>query len=307
MIVCSTSINSPTKQFLGLLGKAKKKNWKIILAGDLKTPHLEYQKLECDNFQYLTPEWQDKEYPKLSAIVGWRSIQRRNLSFVAAYKENGPIIATYDDDQYIYDNYGENILVGKEVEVDIWNNVSVNEFEPYSITNNPHIWQRGFVLEFIKHRHNNEYQGKKKRKVLFENSLVDGDSDLDCITRISQSPIVKFNNIDPYSSEQLSPVNSQNSFFAREILPYYSVWIASDRLDDIFSGLWLQQQLNIRPVYTSATVFQERTPQDLITNLEKEVVGMRYGKRFLESGCDPTILPNGEKIKEFIKIYQDSF
>jgi hypothetical protein len=49
-------------------------------------------------------------------LVG-KSIQRRNVGFVFAYNEGADIIATVDDDNIPYDNWGDNVLVGQEVEV----------------------------------------------------------------------------------------------------------------------------------------------------------------------------------------------
>ena len=57
------------------------KNWKIIIVGDKKTPHQEYINLSNsnNNVQYLTPEYQEENYKELSDLIGWNSIQRRNI------------------------------------------------------------------------------------------------------------------------------------------------------------------------------------------------------------------------------------
>ena len=54
-------------------------DWELIVVGDKKTPHYDYNNLNC---VYLSPEYQEETYPELSEVIGWNSIQRRNLSLI---------------------------------------------------------------------------------------------------------------------------------------------------------------------------------------------------------------------------------
>jgi hypothetical protein len=130
---------------------------------------------------------------------------------------------------------------------------------------------------------------------------------VDAICRLTTRPICKFNITEPYSTNQLAIFNSQNTILSRECFPYYSVWPFLGRFDDLPGGLYLQHKMNIRPIFGPASVYQDRNKQDLYTNLEKEFVGYRYFKQFIEEGCDPKVFPNGDKIQEFLNIYEDSF
>ena len=97
-IVC-TSINEPTtaiKKFDSMPG------WKLIVVGDLKTPP-NYKLL---NGLYLDPKLQEEMYPQLSNLLGWNTIQRRNIGYLYAYKAGAELIATVDDDNIPYDNWG---------------------------------------------------------------------------------------------------------------------------------------------------------------------------------------------------------
>lgn len=309
MVIVSTSINKPTKATLKFAEIAKRKNWLFVMVGDLSSPHEDYLKLqkENSNFQYLTPDFQQKEYLKLSECIGWKTIQRRNIGFVHAYKTGAKSIATVDDDNVPYDSWGNNIFVNWGISVNVWDNTRVPSFDCYSITNHPEIWQRGYPLDYVRFRKENEYKGKEFREVLIQNDLPDGDPDIDSICRLTQKPIVKFDITEPYSTNQLAIFNSQNTILSSKCFPYYSVWPTLGRFDDLPGGLYLQQKLNIRPVFCPASVFQERNVQDLHTNLEKELVGFRYFRQFIESGCEPNIWPTGDKIQEFLNIYENSF
>lgn len=308
MIIVTTSINIPTTQLLNLRELCKKSNWKIIVVGDIKTPHSKYQDLECSNFEYLHPEYQDVQYKELSDVLGWKTIQRRNIGFVEAYRQSqsGDIVCSWDDDNGVYDTWGQNVQVGKTVEVDIWENTSVPCFDPLSVTNNNDLWQRGYPIQFVKDKNSVEYKGKQFRKILIQNDLVDGDSDIDATVRLTKKPIVKFNNIDVFGSNQIAPFNSQNLFLDSCVLPYYFCFPYVGRFDDIWGGYILQYYFPNSLVFGTASVYQDRNPQDLITNLENEIFGYRNTINLIQD------LPNYEKYLpekslEAFRVYRSLF
>jgi hypothetical protein len=272
-----TSISQPSVATLKYCEIADKKDWQLVFIGDLKTPHESYQKLESEykNFTYLTPEQQEKLYPELSEAIGWNKCQRRNIGFVYAYDNGAEIVATVDDDNIPYDNWGQNLHVGKEIEIDLFENISVKYFDPISVTNQKELWHRGYPIECLQQKNNVEYKGKTKRKVLVQADFWDGDPDIDALCRLSKKPIVKFNNFDPFCSNQIAPFNSQNTFLAREVIPYYSVLPHIGRMDDIWGSYILQKYFPNSVIYCKPSVYQDRNLQDLITNLEKEIIGYR--------------------------------
>ena len=162
--IVTTTINSPT---LATKKFSQMKDWQLIVVGDTKTPHEEYEKLDCI---YLTPEYQEENYKALSDAIGWRSIQRRNLGFIEAYKRGADIVATVDDDNIPYDDWGQNLLVGKEIEFDLWESTN-GYFDPLSVTNRPDLWHRGYPLSLVPTKNNVEYRGKSNRKVLVQADL----------------------------------------------------------------------------------------------------------------------------------------
>ena len=60
-----------------------------------------------------------KSYIKEKPIphVGWNKIQRRNLGFLYAYDQGADVVATVDDDNIPYENWGEDLYIGKKLNV----------------------------------------------------------------------------------------------------------------------------------------------------------------------------------------------
>jgi hypothetical protein len=266
--IVTTTINPPT---LATIKYSRKEDWTLIVVGDTKTPHYEYENLNCI---YLSPEYQEKTYPELSDTIGWKSIQRRNIGFVEAYNRGADIVATVDDDNIPYDFWGTNVVVGETVEIDFYH-THLGVFDPLSVTEHNQVWHRGYPIELVPFRKEVTYGGKLKRKVLVQADLWDGDPDIDAMARLSIKPTVKFGVQDAYGSTSISPFNSQNTFLARDVIPYYSVFPHVGRMDDIWGGYVLQHYFPNSVIYNKASVFQDRNVQDLITNLEKEIMGYR--------------------------------
>ena len=275
--IVTTTINHPT---LATIKYSRKEDWTLIVVGDTKTPHYDYENLNCI---YLSPEYQEKTYPELSETIGWKSIQRRNIGFVEAYRRGADIVATVDDDNIPYDDWGTNVVVGETVEIDFYN-TDLGVFDPLSVTEHNQVWHRGYPIDLVPYRSRVSYGGKLKRRVLVQADLWDGDPDIDAMARLSIRPIVKFDKIQgPYGSTSISPFNSQNTFLAREVIPYYSVFPHVGRMDDIWGGYVLQHYFPNSVVYNKASVFQDRNVQDLVTNLEKEIIGYRYTTDLIRS------------------------
>lgn len=306
--IITTTINKPTRATLKFCEIAQKKNFTFVLIGDKKTPHEDYRNIQKinDNFIYLDPNDQENLYPELSNTIGWNTIQRRNIGFVFAYKNGADIVATVDDDNIPYDQWGDNILVGNNIEVDLYHNSFCKFFDPLSVTNHKDLWHRGFPIEYVPYKNNIEYLGKIKMTPLIQAELWDGDPDVDAICRLSKRPIVKFDNINPYTTNQLTPFNSQNTFLHRDVLKFYSVLPFIGRMDDIWGGYILQKFFSNSIVFTKSSVYQERNPQDLITNLENEIIGYRNTLNLINDLENFEIyLP--KKTLEYIKIYKNYF
>ena len=155
-IIVTTTIYKPTK---ALMMYTEKKDWDLIVVGDKKTPHEDYNKLErLGKLRYLHPDEQEKKFKRISDSIGWNCIQRRNIGFLEAYNNDADIVATIDDDNIPYENWGVNLHVGQEVECDLWD-ANHEIFDPLSATNVKHLWHRGFPIQYVPNK-TSFYKGK---------------------------------------------------------------------------------------------------------------------------------------------------
>jgi hypothetical protein len=285
MHIVTTTINPPTHALMLFINHAKLNNGKLFIVGDKRTPHYEYEELtkKYDHVVYLHPDFQEHKYKGLSDTIGWNSIQRRNIGFIEAWHDTkATIIATVDDDNIPYSNWGQNVCLSERREVEIYETQNTC-FEPLSVTNNDDLWHRGFPVEEIPNRKNNAYKGRKWVSSPVQADLWDGDPDIDAMCRIPNKPCVKFDTSMPYMSDTMSPFNSQNTFISRNFISNYCVFPHIGRMDDIWGSYVFQYLTNKSPVYAPASVYQDRNEHDLINDLENEVIGYRNTHRLVQN------------------------
>lgn len=296
-----TTIYEPTeatKRFSEMYG------WKLIVVGDKKTPHNSYKDINCI---YFHPDDQEKTYKEVSDAIGWNCIMRRNLGFLLAYELGADIVASVDDDNIPYVNWGTGVFVGEDLySVPIYNSESIC-FDPLSLTNHPHLWHRGYPLEEVPTKNCVRYFGEQQRKILIQADLWDGDPDIDAVCRMIYNPTALKLNLDSaFTTDQLVPFNSQNTFLAREVLPYYMVLPHVGRMDDIWGGYLAEHLLNTRPLFNYATVYQDRQRQNIYKNLQDEVLGYTKTTELLYNISEyESILP--EKTLEAFRVYRREY
>ncbi len=300
--IVTTTISQPTEATRRFL---KKSGWSMVVVGDLKTPHDAYVKLmrEYPNFYYISPEEQDRDYKALSDAIGWNKIMRRNIGFCYAYKAGAQLIASIDDDNIPYDNWGSNVYVGTELVLDCWKSEN-GVFDPLSVTNANYMWHRGYPSELIPTRNNIKFMGKIRRKVLIQADLWDGVPDVDAMNRIIYNPRIKLNVTEPFCSENIAPFNSQNTFISREVLPYYMVMPYAGRMDDIWASYLLQKEFPDSVIFNVPTVYQERhEPHSRnMKDLKDETLGYEYTLKYINGDFE---LP--EESQKAYDIYRDFF
>lgn len=310
-VIVTTTINPPTEATLKFVNIANQQDWKFVIVGDKKTPHHLYAEIanKNNNIIYLHPDDQDQIYPRLSEVIGWQTIQRRNIGFVYAYQMGATIIATVDDDNIPYDTWGTNLLIGTTCEVFEYKNRLCDYFDPFSATNQRHLWHRGFPIEHLNVKNDIEILKKQSVFCAVQADFWDGDPDIDAICRLTSKPLVKFDKFEPFFTRQAAPFNSQNTFLHRSVFPYYSVWPSVGRMDDIWASYSLRQVLakDFQIVYCPPSVYQERNPQDLVKNLENECIGYRYTKQFVDRFSKPSLEFVPDKVQQFLEIYMSYF
>jgi hypothetical protein len=293
--IVSTTINYPT---LAYNKYANLKEWTLIIVGDLKTPHTHY--LNNKNLIYLHPKDQEKMSYKLSDLIGWNCIQRRNFGYLLAYKMGADLIATVDDDNIPYNFWGKKIHINKFINVDYYktNNIA---FDPLSIFNfNQRLWHRGFPLQLLENRKNFI---KKKKKTLFDiqANLWNQTPDIDAINRMNLSnENFKFKKIEPYSSNAYIPFNSQNTILSRKIIKNYFLFPHIGRMDDIWAAYYVQS-LGYKVIFDNATVYQVRNYHNIYDDFKKEIIGYKNNFELITN-----LKKNAFHIKRFLpsKSYQ---
>lgn len=298
--IVTTSINPPT---IALKKYAAMEGWTLIVVGDLKTPHAAYQQMNCI---YLSPKDQEKKYPKLSKLIGWNCIQRRNVGFVLAYQMGAEIIATIDDDNIPYPGWGENLVVGKTVPTHYYI-ATTPVADPLSATNHQRLWHRGFPLEYVKTKHTIKNKKMKKLKVLVQADLWNGEADVDAIERVSLKTNGYLVAKTPFSFNKIVPFNSQNTFLAREVMPNYFLFPGIGRMDDIWGAYYLQHQVGKCVAFNKASVFQKRNQHTLSKDIENEMLGYKHSAEFAET-CNMKLLPKNarEAFKEYGRLLTET-
>lgn len=272
-VIVTTTINGPTKAIDKFQAM---KDWDLVVIGDKKTPadyHLE-------RGTYVTPEEQEKYDPALSDAIGWNCIQRRILGLLWAKDMGADIVAVVDDDNIPLEGWGENLLIGKEVEVNYFE-TELPAFDPVGATNYPNLWHRGYPLQLLSKR---DYS-KVSRKVVTVDVQADfwnGDPDIDAICRMEHAPECTFETKRfPMASNKMGPFNSQNTFLSGNCLKDYFLFPHVGRMDDIWAAYYLQAK-GARVVWAKASVYQDRNVHDLVRDMRQEYCGYENNLKMVE-------------------------
>lgn len=279
------------------------KDWTLIVAGDKKTP----ANYSLKNGIYISPEMQEKYDKKLSDLIGWNSIQRRNFAFLWAKDLGADIIALVDDDNIPLDNWGKNLFVGNKVKATVYE-TDLPMFDPVGATNYPHLWHRGYPVQFLRKR---DYSKKQVKEVKcdIQADFWQGDPDIDAICRIEHAPNCAFDpSFFPLTSDKPAPFNSQNTFITKDVLEHYFVMPHVGRMDDIWAGFHVLS-LGFKVVFSAPSVTQLRNEHDLTKDLVKEFIGYQNNYKIAEQITQKDImfqyLP--EQTQEAFKAYRQHF
>jgi hypothetical protein len=263
VIVCTT-INPPTK---AIEKYDTLSDWFLVVVGDHKTPG----NYRLKNGIYLSPDDQVKISEKLSDLIGWNCIQRRNFGLLYAYNLGADVICTVDDDNIPLDNWGKELFINSKLTLKQFNTKEV-AFDPIGATNYRNLWHRGFPLELIPNR---GYDDSSVIEIIpdIQADFWNGDPDIDAICRLEHKPECEFDSsYFPFTSNKLSPFNSQNTFINRKVAIDYFLFPHVGRMDDIWAAYYVLSKGN-KVVYNKATVYQDRNIHNLIEDMKKEYIG----------------------------------
>jgi hypothetical protein len=300
-VIVTTTINGPTKAIDKFQAM---KDWDLVVIGDKKTPpdyHLE-------RGTYVTPEEQEKYDPALSEAIGWNCIQRRSMGLLWAKDMGADVVAVVDDDNIPLEGWGQDLMVGKEVEVNHFE-TSLPAFDPVGATNHPNLWHRGFPLQLLSKRDYSK-MSRKRVTVDVQADFWNGDPDIDAICRMEHAPECTFDpQRFPMASNKMGPFNSQNTFLSGECLKDYFLFPHVGRMDDIWAAYYLQAK-GARVIWAKASVYQDRNVHDLVRDMKQEYCGYENNLKIVEELVkDPESIQSylpGRSIRAF-ELYRRHF
>jgi hypothetical protein len=284
-VIVTTTINPPTEAVLKF---ADVEGWELVVVLDKKSP----PDYTVSRAHILTTEFQENFSPELSNLIGWNCIQRRNIGFLYALQMGAEIIASVDDDNIPSSVWGQNLILGNEKVKEYFCNQDA--FDPLSVTNYPDIWHRGYPLELV---HGRETPPFSIVEDFFsvQADFWNGDPDVDAITREIYQPNCIFTDESfPFSSNKISPFNSQNTFFLKSVFPDYFLFPFIGRMDDIWASYYLQS-VGHRVVYNRASVTQLRNQHSFLKDFENEVIGYSKNLELIQA-----LKSDSRNIKNFL-------
>lgn len=271
--IVTTSINGATEAIRKF---AAMEGWQLVIALDKKSPE-ENGNGKLVNAIYLSCADQEKIDQKLSDLIGWNCIQRRNFGFLYAIKElKADIVATVDDDNIPLEGWGTNLLVGKNAQA-FGIDCKEDAFDPVGFATDgvPKLWHRGFPIQLLHSRSASHFSPTMQTIVPdVQADFWNGDPDIDAICRMEHAPqnwwfaSYRF----PFFSNKPSPFNSQNTFLLASVIPDYFMFPCIGRMDDIFAAYHVQAQ-GYKVIYNKPSVFQKRNEHDLTKDFMAEVIG----------------------------------
>ena len=281
-IITTTTINPPTA---AMREYDRMDGWELVVVGDERTPPYKLAR-----GTYISWEEQQAKYPKLCALLGPGSVQRgRMIAFIEAWKRGAEVMASVDDDCYPLEGWGGALRIGDRERVTM-HQVDEVAFDPYSALGKTvrHVRHRGYPRELAQtYDHDCEKWDVFLSPLVQENISV-GDPDIDAIDRLSRRTKMTGIGPDPWCSHSFCPINTQNTFFAREAIPdFYGNIPGIGRMDDIWAGYLFQAMHPGTVIYASANnvQMQNRTLESMLNDLEQEMFGYRTTMHFLEALC----------------------
>lgn len=269
--LCTTTINVP---HVLKLYRACDPDVKIFIATDDKTPMAELAGLEITNFDATRGEdW------KCSSLIGFSSIQRRNIAFLEALKWGAEIIVSIDDDNAPTSaNYFEQITEPLKKPFAGIAVTGKNGWFDVGHLLDPKAPHRGYPRQL---KHDPYYAGNAGAKVGVAAGICLGDPDIDSVTRIALAPEVHQVSLLLEAGVTVAPptwtvFNSQNTAVLREFIPAWGMIPFVGRMDDIYASLICQRVMRKRDMrvhFGKPYVYQQRNEHNLVKDLRAEIDG----------------------------------
>jgi hypothetical protein len=229
---------------------------------------------------------------KCDGIIGWNSIQRRNLALLEALKWGADIVVSVDDDNIPVDpNYFqqfESLFSSWEPRPVRFDGLAAKGswFDPGQFLIPP-ATHRGFPVQIVPEF---SFTHVTDARIGVAAGMVLGDPDTSSLERISKRPHVSGVHEILKAGVVVAPgtwtvFNSQNTAFIRDLAPAMMMWPGVGRFDDIFASLLCQRVMRERGCYVHfgrPFTYQQRNRHSLTRDLAGELFGMENVVRFAQ-------------------------
>jgi hypothetical protein len=276
-VVVITSIFPPTEavhRFTEMPG------WSLVVAGDKKTPG----DWKRDGATMLDIAEQERMGCRIGKQLPFNHYCRKLYGYLWAVRCGAQVIADTDDDNIPYPNWAFDPFDGTYDKTA----ADLGFVNIYSLFTDMKIWPRGLPLDQVINPKSilkaSDLKAGKSRVGIWQ-GLADGDPDVDAVYRLTVNLPCTFSPRNPVvlSAGTLSPFNSQNTFYRKELFPLlYLPAFVTFRFTDILRGLVAQPILwaaGYELGFSNATVFQERNPHDYTKDFESEVPMYLHGAK----------------------------
>lgn len=262
----------------------------IVVAGDLKSRHDYVRGLLAElpgDHRYLHPE---DSYPwSTHRVVGFNSVQRRNLALLEALRREPDYVITLDDDNYPTPGWVDAVdrLMVPDTDdgtVDLTHVSSAGGWWNAGELCSPVVRCRGLPVDQRRWSRDLEpltFSDPAPARVGVFASLWLGDPDIDAVDRLVLDPTVR--SVADYVAT-LEPgtwcsFNSQATAFRAELAPLLMMWPGCGRYDDIWASYAARAVMDTtdwRVAYGAPAVRQTRNDHDVVRDMEVELLGYRH-------------------------------
>ena len=241
---------------------------------------------------YWDNDYTKYTFPQFNNLIPDNSGVRRMIAHFFAIKEKYDCLISVDDDNFISD---ENYFLHMShlgIPVEMLKSTSMNKFtniyDQYNFNYNFKLYHRGFPFS-QRNRTDTKFDLIKDKVIpVIKNSSVLGDPDIDAISRligpvnIEDLPAL-YKEGFALDSKNWTPFNNQSTSFHSSILPAYFTPEAGGRNADIWSSYVMCKLVELfdknicigKPIVT-----QNRNPHDYLSDLENEILNMKFSNYF---------------------------
>ena len=268
-----TSINKPNEAIRKLEILCKKNKTDFIFIADKKTPKFTYG----NDLKFLSIKYQKNLPFKICKKIPINSYSRKNIGYLYSMLKGTKKIYETDDDNYPRKNFFSQDILNLN-HYKIKENGFVNIYK-YFLEKQIDIWPRGLPLSKV----NNSTKPSIRKKIIKKKfsiiqRLCNKNPDVDAIYRLLNKKInIKFSNNKSFfvNNKSYVPFNSQNTIWNQEVFALmYLPTYCSMRATDIwrsYIATHIMNKLNMKILFTSPTVYQERNVHNLHNDFKLEI------------------------------------